>query len=72
MDEAAKVLTSGASGILAYDNIAIVVLFTCLLASGAVNFWILRWVFKFLFDFKTVLSGLTEQIVKLNERIDHV
>ena len=72
MDEAAKALTQGAVHVLSNDNIAIVVMFLCLCGSGFVNIWLLRWLFRFLISLKDVLSELKEQIVKLNERIDHV
>lgn len=72
MDAATGVLTQGAAHVLTNDNIAIVVMFLCLCGSGFVNIWLLRWLFRFLISLKDVLSELKEQMVKLNERIDHV
>lgn len=62
-----EILTGGINKIWASDDIAIIVLFLCLIFSGMFNIFLLRG----LLSIKETLSQLTNALTVLNERIKH-
>ena len=62
-----EILTGGINKVWAHDDIAIIVLFLCLIFSGMFNIFLLRG----LLSIKETLSQLTNALTVLNERIKH-